>query len=161
MRQGVGDPTRRVGRAIDIHRAGTPLAGHAQLPCHPFGQPWRIQVFGGQNTQAAAILQQFGPQALFPVLGKWMHQGAYAGRQDIHTGIVAGHADGSIVFWDHETDDITTLAPNWNAFVAGCAAPTQVELDERDVRSVWIDPEFAKEQGVDAPPDGWLKKPKR
>jgi hypothetical protein len=73
----------------------------------------------------------------------------------------ARHADGSIVFWDHETDDITTLAPNWNAFVAGCAAPTQVELDERDVRSVWIDPEFAKEQGVDAPPDGWLKKPKR
>ena len=73
----------------------------------------------------------------------------------------ARHSDGSIVFWDHETDDITQLAQNWDAFVAGCIAQTSVQLDEQDVRSVWIDPEFAKEQGVDAPPDGWLKKPKK
>ena len=70
-------------------------------------------------------------------------------------------SNGRILFWDHETDEATVLATSWDEFVAGCAAPKPVELDEREVRSVWIDPEFAKEQGVDAPSDGWVKKPKQ
>ena len=72
----------------------------------------------------------------------------------------ARQTDGSIVFWDHETDDVTELARDWDAFIAGCTAPTPAQLDQQDIRSAWIDPEFAKEQGVDAPPNGWLKKPK-
>ncbi|MDX2412617.1 MAG: SMI1/KNR4 family protein [Woeseiaceae bacterium] len=73
----------------------------------------------------------------------------------------ASKADGSIVFWDHETDGITKLASNWDDFVACCSAPRPVELDEEDVLSAWVDPEFAKDQGIEAPPDGWIKKPKQ
>ncbi len=67
--------------------------------------------------------------------------------------------DGAILFWDHETNDLTKLASSWTEFVDGCALPGPVELDERDVRSAWIDPSFAKEQGLEVPVDGWIKKP--
>lgn len=71
----------------------------------------------------------------------------------------ARKADGGIVFWDHETNDVINLAPHWSAFVAGCAAPSPGDLDKKNVRSAWIDPDFAQAQGLDAPRDGWLKKP--
>jgi len=66
--------------------------------------------------------------------------------------------DSSISFWDHETDDLTRLAPDWKSFVANCQEPTQVDLDPAQVKSAWIDPEFAKELGLQVPPDGWQKK---
>ena len=40
-------------------------------------------------------------------------------------------SNGRILFWDHETDEATVLATSWDEFVAGCAAPKPVELDER------------------------------
>lgn len=66
---------------------------------------------------------------------------------------------GAIEFWDHETDEKTELAPNWNAFSKHCHEPEPVELDESQVESVWIDPDFAQEHGLDVPRDGWKKKP--
>lgn len=61
--------------------------------------------------------------------------------------------NGVVVFWDHETDETTELARDWNAFSQGCKQSGPVELDESDVLEVWIDPEFSKEHGVDVPPD--------
>ena len=67
--------------------------------------------------------------------------------------------DSSIHFWDHEADELIRLAPDWKAFVANCQQPRQVDLDSAQVKSAWIDPEFAKKLGIQAPPDGWRKKP--
>lgn len=64
---------------------------------------------------------------------------------------------GSVIFWDHETDDITVLASSIDEFCKSCALPEEVELDEDQVESLWIDPEFAKQMGIDAPEDGWIK----
>ncbi|HEX3657733.1 MAG TPA: SMI1/KNR4 family protein [Pirellulales bacterium] len=62
-------------------------------------------------------------------------------------------SDGSIHFWDHETDDLVMLAASWNLFVEGCHLLKPTELDPRQVESVWIDPEFAKKFGL-KPPGG-------
>jgi hypothetical protein len=67
--------------------------------------------------------------------------------------------NGRIAFWDHETDDLVELASSFQAFADGCSEPSPVELDPKQVKSVWIDPAFAKELGIDVPADGWKKKP--
>ena len=66
--------------------------------------------------------------------------------------------DGSICFWDHETDDLTVIASSWDEFVGGCVEPEEVELNPAQVKSAWIDPEFAKKMGIAVPKDGWIKK---
>jgi hypothetical protein len=69
------------------------------------------------------------------------------------------NTDGSVTFWDHETEDTTLLAARWSEFVERCELPTPVELDEKQVASAWIDPDFAKEMGLNVPNDGWVKPP--
>lgn len=66
---------------------------------------------------------------------------------------------GSIGFWDHETDDIETLAADWSTFVSGCTQPSGVELEPGQVESVWINPEFARQHGLDVDPDGNPRNP--
>jgi hypothetical protein len=71
--------------------------------------------------------------------------------------------DGGIWFWDHETDDLICLAGSVSEFVKGCenrlpVESSPVELDEKQVKSVWIDPKFAKSIGKTVPKDGWVKK---
>jgi hypothetical protein len=63
------------------------------------------------------------------------------------------------MFWDHETDELTTLADSWEVFENGCKEPESIALDESNVVSAWIDPEFAKQLGIVAPKDGWKKRP--
>ena len=65
---------------------------------------------------------------------------------------------GEVIWWDHETDDITSLAPSFADFCKHCAEPEEVELDESQVQSAWVDPDFAKQMGIDVPADGWKKK---
>ncbi len=67
--------------------------------------------------------------------------------------------DGAVAFWDHETDDIIPLAADWPTFVRGCAVGKPVILDPSKIKSVWIDPSFAKEHGIDVDNDGWKKSP--
>jgi hypothetical protein len=67
--------------------------------------------------------------------------------------------DGSVRFWDHETDDLIHLANSLSEFAAGCIALPPVELNPNQVKSVWIDPAFAKSRGMKVPADGWIKKP--
>jgi hypothetical protein len=66
--------------------------------------------------------------------------------------------DGAVLFWDHETDDLIPLAASVSEFVANCIDSAPVELNPEQVKSVWIDPEFAKLIGKKAPKDGWVKK---
>ena len=65
----------------------------------------------------------------------------------------------TVCFWDHETNEITELARNIFDFKNSCIEPPEVELDQNQIESVWVDPEFAKEFGIDVPEDGWKKKP--
>jgi hypothetical protein len=63
-----------------------------------------------------------------------------------------------ICFWDHETEEVVVIAKNWDEFSSGCVEPEPVKLKEGQVKSVWIDPEFAKQMGIDVPSDGWKKR---
>jgi hypothetical protein len=60
-------------------------------------------------------------------------------------------------FWDYETDDTERLAGSSREFVAHCIEPPAVRLDRKRVKSVWIDPAFAKRIGKRVPADGWVK----
>ena len=53
--------------------------------------------------------------------------------------------DGSISFWDHETDGETLLAANVESFCASLTEPTPVVLKPGQVKSAWIDPNFLAE----------------
>lgn len=68
------------------------------------------------------------------------------------------NAKAEICFWDHETDEVAVIAKSWDAFESGCVEPEPVELKEGQVLSAWIDPEFAKQMGIEAPSDGWVKR---
>src|SRR5262245_32095236 len=54
--------------------------------------------------------------------------------------------DGSVSFWDHETDDETVLAISVEQFCYSLIEPTPVVLRPEQVKKVWIDPEFLAEQ---------------
>jgi hypothetical protein len=69
--------------------------------------------------------------------------------------------DGAVWFWDHETDDLVHLSSSVSEFVAHCINPPPIELDPKRVKSVWIDPAFAKSIGKKVPPDSWIKKPSK
>lgn len=62
-------------------------------------------------------------------------------------------------FWDHETDDLVSVVRSVSEFVAHCTDQAPVELHPRQVKSLWINPEFAKSRGMKVPEDGWVKKP--
>jgi hypothetical protein len=66
--------------------------------------------------------------------------------------------NGSICFWDHETDDLTVIASSWEEFASGCVEPKAVKLKPGQVKSAWMNPEFAKKMGIEVPKDGWIKK---
>jgi len=54
-----------------------------------------------------------------------------------------------IYFWDHETNKKMLLAVSIEEFISGCVEPSENELQPGQVESVWVDPEFAKEFGVE------------
>lgn len=66
--------------------------------------------------------------------------------------------NGSICFWDHETDDLAVIAFSWEEFASGCIEPKEVKLKSGQVKSAWIDPEFARKMGIAVPKVSWIKK---
>jgi hypothetical protein len=78
--------------------------------------------------------------------------------EDVGGNYFAANSDGVIWFWDHETDDLEKLAENVQDFVTGCVDPPPVELDLKKVKSVWIDPAFAKAHGIKLPADNRRKR---
>jgi hypothetical protein len=67
--------------------------------------------------------------------------------------------DGAVLFWDHETDELVRLADSVSEFISRCSDPQPLEIDPKQVKSVWLDPKFAKSLGMKVPEDGWVKKP--
>jgi len=67
--------------------------------------------------------------------------------------------NGSVLFWDHETDEFVHLADSLQEFISNCTNPPKINFDQSKVKSAWIDPAFAKSIGRDVPKDGWVKKP--
>lgn len=65
---------------------------------------------------------------------------------------------GSVCFWDHETDEFTVIASSWEEFASGCVSPKEAKLEPGQVKSAWIDPDFAKSIGISVPRDGWIRK---
>jgi hypothetical protein len=55
-------------------------------------------------------------------------------------------SDGSVSFWDHETDGETILAAGVEPFLNSLSAPTPVVLKPGQVKSVWVNPKFLEEQ---------------
>ena len=51
---------------------------------------------------------------------------------------------GLVAFWDHETSEITVLARSIDEFLKGLTEPQTVTLKPGQLKSAWIDPEFAK-----------------
>ena len=56
--------------------------------------------------------------------------------------------DKCIVFWDHVTSGKTKLACSFSEFCKRCVYPCEADLEEIQVESAWIDPEFAKKMGI-------------
>ena len=54
--------------------------------------------------------------------------------------------DGSVSFWDHETDEETALAASVEEFCDALVEPTPVVLRPGQVKRAWIDPAFLAEQ---------------
>jgi len=54
--------------------------------------------------------------------------------------------DGSVSFWDHETNDETVLTASVEVFCSSLTEPTPVILKPGQVKKVWIDPKFLAEQ---------------
>jgi hypothetical protein len=55
---------------------------------------------------------------------------------------------GQIYFWDHETCNRSLLAESLSEFKSSCIEPENIKLNPADVISAWIDPDFAKLQGI-------------
>jgi hypothetical protein len=54
----------------------------------------------------------------------------------------------SVLFWDHELSSTLCLAKTYEEFLLGCKKPSEVVLKSGQVKSAWIDPDFAKEFGI-------------
>lgn len=57
-------------------------------------------------------------------------------------------SEGSVAFWNRETQEIAPLAPDWDTFVQGCAEVESVELNPSDILSVLGVPAFATEPAI-------------
>ena len=55
----------------------------------------------------------------------------------------------AVWFWDHETTNIVLLADTVDEFINGCRSAENTEIDADKIISAWIDPQFAKEFGID------------
>jgi len=69
--------------------------------------------------------------------------------------------DGSVSFWDHETDEETVLTATIEEFCDSLVEPTPVALRPEQLKSVWIDPEFLAEQRRKGMPNHALQRTRR
>jgi hypothetical protein len=95
---------------------------------------------------------EFELRTLFPVESWRPHTepcrraGSLAIGEDSCGNFFLSAPDGSVSFWDHETDGETVLASSVEAFLAGLVEPTPVVLQPGQVKKAWIDPAFFAEQ---------------
>lgn len=95
---------------------------------------------------------EFGVHTLFPVQSWRLHTepcrqaGSLVFAEDEGGNFFLYAPDGSVSFWDHETDDETVLAASVEEFLAALVEPTPVVLQPGQVKKAWIDPAFLAEQ---------------
>ena len=56
---------------------------------------------------------------------------------------------GEVLFWDHETADLTRIAESFEGFLSTLQPfnPDDVELKPGQVKTAWVDPDFLKSLG--------------
>jgi hypothetical protein len=96
--------------------------------------------------------EEFELRVLFPVSSWKTHRKGFRKEEFVIVGEDSSGnrfllaPNGSVAFWDHETDEKTPLAPSMEAFLDSLSAPTPVVLKPGQVLSAWIDPDFLEEQ---------------
>ena len=92
--------------------------------------------------------EEFEVGTLFPVASWRQHcepcrqLGSLVVGEDSCGNLFLFAPDGSVSFWDHETDEETILSATMEQFCDGLVEPAPVVLRPGQVISAWIDPEF-------------------
>src|SRR5687768_7888098 len=95
---------------------------------------------------------EFGVRTLFPIRSWRPHTepcrqaGSLILGEDGCGNFFLHAPDGSVSFWDHETNQETVLTATVEEFCASLVEPTPVVLRPELVQKVWIDPDFLAEQ---------------
>ncbi len=95
--------------------------------------------------------EEFGLQTLYPVHLWALHHepcrepGSRILGEDSCGNVFLVAPDGSVSFWDHETDEETVLAASVEAFLAALVEPAPVTLLPHQIKRVWINPAFLEE----------------
>lgn len=95
---------------------------------------------------------EFGVRTLFPIQSWRPHTqpcrqaGSVILGEDSGGNFFLYAPDGSVSFWDHETDEEIVLAPSAEEFCDSLVEPTPVVLRPGQVESAWINPAFLAEQ---------------
>jgi len=111
----------------------------------------------GSTKGTFGILREWDPTDGYPEgLGALAVRGWSPCAEDGGGNLLVRSMSETIGCWDHETDTVTKLAGSWAEFVAGCGPPSP--MPKFKVLSVWVDPSFAKQQGLQVPADGWMKR---
>ena len=97
-------------------------------------------------------VDEFDVRTLFPVqswrphTGPCRQSGSLVIGEDDCGNLFLYAPDGSVSFWDHETDEETMLATSVEGFCDSLVERTPVVLQPGQVKSAWIDPDFLAEQ---------------
>lgn len=96
--------------------------------------------------------EEFEVRVLFPV-ESWRahtkpcrHAGSVIVGEDSCGNFFLSAPDGSVSFWDHETEKETLLSGDAEKFLDSLVEPTPVVLKPEQIKRVWIDPKFLAEQ---------------
>jgi hypothetical protein len=89
--------------------------------------------------------QDFEVRTLFPVSAWNKGTPCVIGEDSCGNRFLKG-SDGTVRFWDHETEEEEALFSNVSDFLAALLAPSPVTLKPGQVKRVWIDPAFLEEQ---------------
>ena len=88
---------------------------------------------------------EFEVRTLFPV-SAWKKEAPCVIGEDSCGNRYLKRSEGTVSFWDHETEKEEILFPGVLEFLAALSAPTPVMLKPGQVKRVWIDPAFLDDQ---------------
>jgi hypothetical protein len=95
---------------------------------------------------------EFEIHTLFPVQSWRLHAepcrqaGSVVIGKDSCGNLFLQAPDGSVSFWDHETDGETVLASSVESFCASLTGAEPVILKPGQIKKAWINPKFLAEQ---------------
>jgi hypothetical protein len=113
-----------------------------------------VQAIAGLSKRHAFRVgkQEFEVRTFYPVTS-WQrhaepcrHPGSLIVGEDSCGNLFLYAPDGSVSFWDHETNEEMVLALSIEEFCNSLVEPTPLVLRPGQVKSAWINPEFLAEQ---------------